>query len=116
MSSEKTGTSSSVSKQRRERSRKSNKLSGILLGLFVVASIGGAIWYWTQIFVPDRNARGYEQETNRISKELSSGVQQLTEWSTDEVLKRYSDDIRIMGNREGAQLSLVESLLEKLTH
>lgn len=114
MSSEKSGTSSSVSSERRKRSKKANKLSIALLGLFVVVSAGGALWYWTQVLVPEREKQEYEQETIRIEGELSAVVRQLTEWTTEAALDRYSKEISLLGTRDGVQKSFVEALAAKV--
>ena len=104
MGSENSSTSKSVSRQRRERANKGNKLSGIFLFLLFVASLGGGAWYWTQVFIPEREARLYNEETSQISSDLSSRVRELSEWATEETLDAYSAEIRQSAMNEFNQL------------
>ena len=114
MSNDKLGTPGSVSRDRRRRAEKSGKSSGILLGLFVLALIGGGIWYWTQVYMPKQAEEKYSQETIRVSEKLSTSVSQLTEWNTEEVLNRYAKEIELLALRDGVQQSLVNGLAEKV--
>jgi len=117
MNNEELGSSGSVSRDRRRRSEKSSKLSGILFGMFVLALIAGGAWYWTQVLVPQQEAEAreeYDRETMRVSKDLSSKVRQLTEWNAEDVLDRYSNDIDRLALRERVQESLVGELAGKV--
>ena len=117
MENEDLGSSGSVSRERRRRSEKSSKLSGMFFGLFALALVGGGASYWTQILVPqqEREVRAeFDRETVRVSKDLSVKIGQLTEWNTEEVLNRYSNEIARLELREGVQESLVNDLVDKV--
>lgn len=114
MSSEKPVTVRSVSQQRRERSKSSGKKSGFLLTVILVISLGGATWYLTQVFLPDRSQRLYDEETVRVSEALSQRVSQLTEWSTEAVLDSSSEEIRLWASRDGVEVSMADGLARRV--
>ena len=114
MSNEESGTSGSVSRDRRRRSEKSSKSLGIFFGLLFVVLIGGGAWYWTQVYMPKQTEVEYRQKTIRVSEKLSTGVGQLSEWNTEEVLNRYAKEVESLRLRDGVQQSFVNGLAEKV--
>ena len=104
----------SVSKQRREQSRKSGQALAFLFWLFIAAIAGSGTWYWTQVYVPNRTQTVYVHETVELAKTVSAGVRELTEWSTEETFIYYEKAVRELEEREGVQSSLIAELKEKV--
>ncbi len=81
---------------------------------FVALVTAGAAWYGTQVFLPERKAAAYAEETDRLISEMISKGSRLTEATTLESLSAYEREIRVLAERKGVEASMVDPLMAKL--
>ena len=72
---------------------------GILLGVGIFAFAIAIIIYTIRVVVPKQEKieqQAYRDSTRQLSERLVTGVDNLSEWSTDESLESYSKAIVIL--------------------
>jgi len=90
---------------------------GILLGVGIFAFAIAIIIYTIRVVVPKQEKieqQAYRDSTRQLSERLVTGVDNLSEWSTDESLESYSKAIVILADRNNVGLSLDEELNERV--
>ncbi|MGK0240400.1 MAG: hypothetical protein ACI92G_003886 [Candidatus Pelagisphaera sp.] len=90
---------------------------GILLGVGMLAFASAIILYTIRVVIPKQEKieeQAYRDSTRQLSERLVTGVENLSEWSTDESLESYSKAIVILADRNNVDPSLDEELNERV--
>ena len=90
---------------------------GILLGVGILAFASVIILYTIRVVVPEQKEieqQAYGDSTKRLSERLTTGVANLSEWSTDESLESYSKAILVLADRNDVDTSLDAELNDRV--
>ncbi|MDG2255438.1 MAG: hypothetical protein P8L49_10815 [Opitutaceae bacterium] len=90
---------------------------GILIGVGMLAFASAIILYTIRVVIPKQEKieqQAYRDSTRQLSERLVTGVENLSEWSTDESLESYSKAIVFLADRNNVDPSLDEELNKRV--
>ncbi len=103
--------------ERLSRARRREWKIGIPLGVGMLVFSSAIILYLVLVEVPKQKEiqqQAYRDSTRQLSERLVYGVENLSEWSTDESLESYSKAIEVLAERDNVDPSLDETLNERV--
>ena len=89
----------------------------MIVSVATLAFVGAIVFYIIRVEVPkhrESTQQAYRESTKRLTERLSTGVANLSEWSTDASLESYSKAIRILAERHDADAALNDQLNERV--
>ncbi len=103
--------------KRLSRAKRHEWKIGIPLGVGMLVFSSAIILYLIRVELPKQEKieqQAYRDSTRELSERLVTGVENLSEWSTDESLESYSKAIMVLAERDNVDPSLDETLNERV--